>query len=76
MMFGVNHFTKIPSHQFLVLLNEPNHQTSAGSVAGYPTNFLLQPSDYKLLEWLKASQRPGIATAMARFRKCPDEEDN
>ncbi|KAJ8085468.1 hypothetical protein PM082_004284 [Marasmius tenuissimus] len=75
-MFGVNQFTKIPSQQFLVLLNEPSHPTPADSAAGYPTSLLLQPNDYELFEWLRASQGPGIAAAMTKFRKRPDEEED
>ncbi|KAL0056795.1 hypothetical protein AAF712_016593, partial [Marasmius tenuissimus] len=75
-MFGENHFTKIPSQQSLVLLNEPSHPTPADSAAGYPTSLLLQPNDYELFEWLRASQGPGIAAAMTKFRKRPDEEED
>ncbi|KAJ8089812.1 hypothetical protein PM082_018388 [Marasmius tenuissimus] len=33
-MFGENHFTKIPSQQSLVLLNEPSHPNPAGTPTG------------------------------------------
>ncbi|KAK1222121.1 hypothetical protein PQX77_015048 [Marasmius sp. AFHP31] len=75
-MFGVNQFIKIPSQQFLVLLNNPSHPTPTGNAGGHPTNLLLQPSDYELFEWLRASQGPGVAAAMMKFRKRPDEEED
>ncbi|KAF5391500.1 hypothetical protein D9757_002470 [Collybiopsis confluens] len=68
-LFNVNQFAKIPSQQFLVLVQP----SPASNTATTPT-VMLQEGDYDLYNWLKASA-DGISAAMTKFRKRSSEED-